>query len=270
LDKGVNELVVLADNLGRLNYGMRIGEQKGLFGQVYDAKPLRTRKFKLKACEGYSRRVLPRTHLHLQPRLESLAVWSAEVDISLKSVTPIHLSFTDIPHDLAIFCNERPVGFFDRYHTNWGDVTLGPELTKGKNKLRIMLWGDVDEASLGNIRFHQLTECLSDEGSWAWRPWQRPINGRSAKQNAPATYQATFKAPVGNDPLFVELAGCKKGQLYLNGQDCGRYWTLGPQKRWYLPSCWLEEENELHVFDELGRKPSRCSLKHCPTGPFHD
>ena len=38
---GANVLALLVDNLGRFNFGPRLGERKGLFGHVYDAKPIK-------------------------------------------------------------------------------------------------------------------------------------------------------------------------------------------------------------------------------------
>lgn len=36
--------------------------------------------------------------------------------------------------------------------------------------------------------------------------------------------QATFKAPLGNDPVVVDLQGLGKGLAWVNGQSIGRYW----------------------------------------------
>ena len=46
--KGTNVLTVLVDNMGRFNFGPCIGSLKGLYGHIFDAKLLRTKKFKIK------------------------------------------------------------------------------------------------------------------------------------------------------------------------------------------------------------------------------
>ncbi|XP_048591521.1 beta-galactosidase 15-like [Brassica napus] len=37
-------------------------------------------------------------------------------------------------------------------------------------------------------------------------------------------YKATFKAPLGNDPVVVDLLGLGKGTAWVNGNNIGRYW----------------------------------------------
>ncbi|KAL0866248.1 hypothetical protein Bca101_045366 [Brassica carinata] len=37
-------------------------------------------------------------------------------------------------------------------------------------------------------------------------------------------YKATFKAPLGNDPVVVDLLGLGKGTAWINGNNIGRYW----------------------------------------------
>ena len=38
-------------------------------------------------------------------------------------------------------------------------------------------------------------------------------------------FQTTFKAPLGSDPVVVDLLGLGKGEAWINGQSIGRYWT---------------------------------------------
>lgn len=37
-------------------------------------------------------------------------------------------------------------------------------------------------------------------------------------------YQTTFKAPLGTDPVALDLQGMGKGEAWVNGQSIGRYW----------------------------------------------
>ena len=46
-----------------------------------------------------------------------------------------------------------------------------------------------------------------------------------------------------------------KGQIWLNGQNAGRYWQIGPQEFYKLPVSWLQAENELLLLDEQGCEP---------------
>ncbi|XP_054818524.1 beta-galactosidase 5 [Prosopis cineraria] len=100
-------------------------------------------------------------------------------------------------------------------------------------------------------------------------------------------HKAYFNAPVGNEPLALDLSSMGKGQVWINGQSIGRYWTayakgncntcsyentfrpvkcqLGcgqPTQRWYhVPRSWLKAtKNLIVIFEELGGNPWKISL----------
>ena len=75
--KGTNALTAMVDNLGRMKTGPRLGELKGLFGHIYDAKPLKP-TFRLKAQDGFNKRIVPRQFAQVLPTLEKLPVYFAE------------------------------------------------------------------------------------------------------------------------------------------------------------------------------------------------
>ena len=276
LKKGRNVLTFLADNLGRFcdEFEPFLGGPKGLFGSVYEAKGLRIGKLKIKAFDQFTRRMVPRPLSHLIPTLETQPVQAADVSVSLSSVMPIHLSFSNVPHHLCVMCNGRVAKFFPNSRTgeNFGDLTLGAELKKGANALKFLIWGDLDPKTLDNVKFHLLTQDLCEGASWSVRPWTCPEpGGPVVGKERPAWYTAKFKAdPEVALPLFLRVAGARKGQILLNGHNVGRFWSVGPQKHYYLPSCWLEEENELRLFDECGLTPSGSRLEFRPRGPFRD
>lgn len=37
-------------------------------------------------------------------------------------------------------------------------------------------------------------------------------------------FQTTFKAPLGSEPVVVDLLGLGKGTAWINGNNIGRYW----------------------------------------------
>ncbi|KVI12075.1 Galactose-binding domain-like protein [Cynara cardunculus var. scolymus] len=39
-----------------------------------------------------------------------------------------------------------------------------------------------------------------------------------------AINQPTFKAPIGNDPVSLDLEGLGRGFVWVNDNDIGRYW----------------------------------------------
>ncbi|KAK4383239.1 Beta-galactosidase 3 [Sesamum angolense] len=107
------------------------------------------------------------------------------------------------------------------------------------------------------------------------------------KQQPLAWHKAYFSPPDGDEPLALDMSSMGKGQLWVNGQSLGRYWTayaagdcsgcsftgiFKPQKcqagcgqptqRWYhLPRSWLKpSQNLLVLFEEIGGDPMRITL----------
>jgi hypothetical protein len=268
--RGENALTLLVDNLGRLSGGAKLGELKGLFGHVYDAKPLRA-KFRLKEEESFSKRIVPRQFSHVVGELGRLPAWSAETTVTMRKILPVHLSFSNVPHHVAVVCNDRCVGFFPRDGSNFGAVTLGSALKKGRNTIGLLLWGDVTAKTLDGVVLHTLLEPLSQRASWSWRPWELPEEGGPVVgKDQPAWYVARFKYAPADRPLFLHIIGARKGQIFLNRRNLGRFWTVGPQQHYYLPECWLEEDNELLIFEESGRIPAGSRLAFRKLGPYRD
>uniref|UniRef100_A0A8C9W851 Si:dkey-224e22.2 n=1 Tax=Scleropages formosus TaxID=113540 RepID=A0A8C9W851_SCLFO len=58
------------------------------------------------------------------------------------------------------------------------------------------------------------------------------------------TYPAFFQGKlwVSGYPAdtFIRLSGWSKGVVFINGQNLGRYWSIGPQQTLYLPGPWLK------------------------------
>ncbi|TYG75221.1 hypothetical protein ES288_D03G012300v1 [Gossypium darwinii] len=100
-------------------------------------------------------------------------------------------------------------------------------------------------------------------------------------------HKAYFDAPEGDEPLALDMESMGKGQIWINGQSIGRYWTayahgdcsgcsysgtfrptkcqLGcgqPTQKWYhVPRSWLKPtQNLLVLFEELGGDPLKISL----------
>ena len=268
LRRGRNEILFLVDNLGRANIGGRFGEAKGLYGDVWDAKPLRLKKFKLRSGGDFSRRLIPRGMAHLLDELRSKPLWTAEATFPLTKITPVHLRFTDLPNHVAVVCNGRQAGLFADTG-GCGEVTLANELRKGNNKLTLLLWGDVDAKALDKIKAYVLFESVSAGGKWSYRQWEVPTEqGRVVGKELPAWYLSKFKYKPAETPLFLKVNGARKGQIYLNGNNLGRFWNIGPQQYYYLPEPWLADDNELLIFEEQGRIPSGSKLEFRPLGPY--
>ncbi|KAI3861630.1 hypothetical protein MKW98_000582 [Papaver atlanticum] len=109
-----------------------------------------------------------------------------------------------------------------------------------------------------------------------------------AERQQPLTwYKATFDAPGGDEPLALDMSTMGKGQVWINGESIGRYWStpaIGncghcsyagtyrppkcqsgcgkPTQRWYhVPRSWLKPtQNLLVLFEEIGGDTSGISL----------
>jgi len=270
LVRGRNVLTLLLDNMGRLNYGPNIGELRGMWGHIYDAKEIKLPRLKLKRLETFPRRLVPRRLSHLLGTMERLAVWQAKISLPMTRIEPVFVTFKDVPHHVAIQCNDRLAAFLPM-DGGYGDVTLSAELHKGKNQIELLFWGDATEKLLDNFRFYSLMENLTASAQWSFRPWELPAGTRhhpSRQAHVPAWYTAHFPHPHSEVPLFLHLKGHGKGQIFLNGANLGRYWLIGPQEYYYLPSSHFVAHNEIMIFSETGVAPSKTSLEFRPAGPY--
>lgn len=52
--------------------------------------------------------------------------------------------------------------------------------------------------------------------------------------------RSTFPSPTGTDPVFLDLDGMEKGEVWVNGRSIGRYWaTVISTKDGCSPTCEL-------------------------------
>lgn len=100
-------------------------------------------------------------------------------------------------------------------------------------------------------------------------------------------HKAYFDAPEGKEPLALDMQSMGKGQVWINGESIGRYWTTyasgeckgcgytgrfappkcqvgcgKPSQRWYhVPRSWLKPTRNLIVlFEETGGNPTKIAL----------
>ncbi|XP_035121052.1 beta-galactosidase-1-like protein 2 isoform X1 [Callithrix jacchus] len=55
----------------------------------------------------------------------------------------------------------------------------------------------------------------------------------------PAFFLSSLSITSTPCDTFLKLEGWEKGVVFINGQNLGRYWNIGPQKTLYLPGPWL-------------------------------
>ena len=173
------------------------------------------------------------------------------------------LTITDL-HDYAIvFVDGKEIGRLDR---RLGEKTI--ELPVTTNPMPVL---DILVEGMGHINFAQeiidrkgITDRVSLSGMTLmnWQAYLLPLNdawmaGLKASPppvNADPTrpgrfFRGTFRLGQAAD-TFIDMTGYRKGVLWVNGHNLGRFWDIGPQTRLYCPAPFLKAgENEVVVFD---------------------
>lgn len=119
-----------------------------------------------------------------------------------------------------------------------GRINYGPRLLDRKgitervtlNAMTLMAW-DVHCLPMGEDDLRLL--------KFGGRPTDRPAN----------FFRGRFELQETGD-TYLDMTGWKKGVVWVNGRNLGRYWDIGPQKRLYCPAPFLKRgRNEVVVFD---------------------
>ncbi|XP_012585128.1 PREDICTED: beta-galactosidase-1-like protein 2 isoform X1 [Condylura cristata] len=67
----------------------------------------------------------------------------------------------------------------------------------------------------------------------------------------PAFFLGALPVALSPSDTFMKLEGWEKGVVFVNGQNLGRYWNIGPQETLYLPGAWLDQGiNQVVIFEE--------------------
>ena len=85
------------------------------------------------------------------------------------------------------------------------------------------------------------------------------LNPASASAPPPSSKEGVFfKGRFqldGTADTYFDMSAFKKGVVWVNGHNLGRYWRVGPQYRLYCPAAWLKKGgNEMIVLDLLQRE----------------
>ncbi len=178
------------------------------------------------------------------------------------------LQITDL-HDYAtVFVDGALAGTIDR---RLGEKTI--ELPAATNPMPVL---DILVEGMGHINFAQemidrkgITDRVTLAGMTLmnWEVFLLPLeDGWVASRPAgpidrrPGTFfRGTFRLDTPAD-TFIDLSGYRKGVVWVNGHNLGRYWDIGPQTRLYCPAPWLKAgDNEVIVLDlhQTEAKPLR-------------
>lgn len=163
-------------------------------------------------------------------------------------------------HDYAlVFLDGKLIGTADR-RLNENSILI-PKTESKEPLLEILV------EAMGHINFGEfiidrkgITDrvLLNNMTLMNWEVFGFPLEEtwiQSLKRAAtPATrpgvfFKGTFRLDKPGDTFF-DMTDYRKGYVWVNGHNLGRYWEIGPQKRLYCPAVWLEPgENEVIVLD---------------------
>jgi hypothetical protein len=285
LSVGRHDLRVLADNLGRFNYGSNTGERKGLLDTLYWGGRQhdltggwvalwQEAVFAGEAIAG----ALPSA---LRPDAEGVSldnfafqgpsVWLLREFAAEESLSYI-IQITGDRNPGALFVNGTAVARFSRhYGGGYIKADISPLIRPGSNVLALNIQGYAGAAWRATLLEYDRARAI--KANWSFRAglsqktgvgrWELgdsallPPNSQSPTPG-PVLYRAGFAysaASHGAGPFKLHIPGLVKGQVWLNGRNLGRYWQIGPQECYKLPASWLQADNELIFFDEEGGQP---------------
>ena len=176
------------------------------------------------------------------------------------------LVITDL-HDFAtVFVDGAFVGTIDR---RLGET--GIDLPPAASAMPVL---DLLVEGMGHINFAQhmidrkgITDRVTLAGMTLmnWQVYGLPLADDwvgSLPQTTPTTsrpgvlFRGTFNLDTPAD-TYIDMSGYRKGMVWVNGHNLGRYWDIGPQTRLYCPASWLRAgNNEVRVLDLLKTDPS--------------
>ena len=177
------------------------------------------------------------------------------------------LTVTEL-HDYAtVFLDGEYVGRLDRR-----EGLYNIDLPAGKTANPVL---EIFVEGMGRINFAQhlidrkgITDRVTLNGMTLmnWKIYKLPMDwkfvydlrssGRTV--NKPGIYYKGNFSLIETGDTYIDVSNYKKGMVWVNGHNLGRFWDLGPQKRLYCPAPFLKlGMNEIIIFDlhSLEAKP---------------
>ena len=150
--------------------------------------------------------------------------------------------------EILIEVKDNEVYQLDILVENMGRVNYGPELYDYKGISKAVLLG------LQEIHGWEMFSIeLKDLSKVQYSP--------SKEIDTPALYKGVLEVDEVAD-TFIYLDGFKKGNVFINGFNIGRYFNRGPQRSLYVPAPLLKQgENIIEVFDLQGSSDLTVTFK---------
>lgn len=286
LKKGGGTIVVLAENLGEFSSGAHLGASsglgKGLCGHLLELSEIKPGKPKVVSSDPVD---ILAFRSPLWDVREGDTTLASRLDWSIgKRKSGLVMKFAGAegvaaPCRAIVLVNDKPIAYVDRAGPTWVAID-GELLSKGASHVQLAivaeasghtrtadeLLGDADKA----VTFYEVEDSLTAKADWAFAKWEQPaasaFHAPKGKSHGPTWWRATLHHAACPSPLYLELDGVTKGQIFVNGRHLGRYFVathegknVGPQSRWFVPASWLKAgaDNEVVIFDEHGGNPAK-------------
>lgn len=161
------------------------------------------------------------------------------------------------------YVNGRELGELERSRQH---VTLPVRLAAG-DRLDILVenMGRINFGAKLQDNLQGITErvLVGQQELTDWEVYALPLRDLSGLRysaqvgSGPGFHRARFTLAQTGD-TFLDVRGCGKGCVWVNGHNLGRYWDRGPQQTLFLPGCWLRRgTNEVVVFCWSAANPCR-------------
>jgi len=170
-------------------------------------------------------------------------------------------------HDLArVHIDSKLIGVVDR---RWRQKTVSIDARSKAVQLDILV------EAFGRVNFggdlHD-RKGITDRVDWTvgdstielsnWTMFRLPMDAEMLKglrfrkpasaEAGPSFYRGEFELTDIGD-TFLDMRNWKRGMVWINGENLGRYWNIGPQQTLYCPGCWLKTgTNHVVVLDAVG------------------
>ncbi|MBA4039635.1 MAG: hypothetical protein C0468_04825 [Planctomyces sp.] len=275
LTKREHTLVTLAENLGRSAGGQHMTERRGVFGDLWQVRPVKVPKTALRkgaTIEPMATRApLFGVHQGQVTAPERLA-WS----IGGKKRSPV-LIRPRLSESLrgVLLVGEEPLGWVDSAGPGWVWVDA-ERWNRAGGLVQLATLGDRDESVAGSeglVEVYETLGAVTEHAEWAFARWEMPrpdeFASAAVRSEGPVWHRAGF-VPAAAAPLRLRLAGLSKGQAYIDEHHLGRYFVatasgepVGPGEGLIIPAGRLRagHEHTVTIFDEHGKSPGKVALE---------
>ena len=284
LKKGEQNLVILAENLGRLAGTTHIGQVKdgkdgrGCVGHAVETVALKVAKPTLVQGKPVDAGAIKGLLLGIH-KSDTTEPDRVRFSFPHKKKTGVLVRIKATTHRGIILLDDAPLRNFDSSGPGWIQLT-DEQLGKGTHVLEFAVFGDT-RAALAElseaVTFEEVLSEVTAEAEWAFAKWEMPhADSFSTKvktgRGTPVWQRSSFTlAAQAHAPLYLDLTGLSKGQLYINGKHLCRYFVatgagrpVGPQTTVLIPDAMLHHGtgNEVTIFDEHGHSAAKVRIHH--------